>query len=213
MTVSSPRRSATRQRLYQAAVTLFAEQGVSATSVEQIAERAGVAKGTVYYNFSSKTELFEALLRDGIEPLTAALRRSVGAAPGGALAALERMADAGLAFVAEHPDLVRLLMAEQWRSSRPWHPTLVAVRRQVAGVVREVLEDGVKSGELRADLDVELTSGALVGMVVLGALDWRTFHPERRPAEVRRAMSVVLRGQLEAAAGRNEEGRDEEGRR
>lgn len=208
MTTSSPRRSATRQRLYQAAVTLFAEQGLSATTVEQIAERAGVAKGTVYYNFASKTELFEALLRDGVEPLTVALRRSAASAPGGgALGALEEMAGAGLAFVAQHPDFVRLLVAEQWRGGRPWHPTLIAVRRQVAGVVEEVLEDGVKSGELPADLDVELTSGALVGMVVLGALDWQAFHPERRAAEVRRALSAVLRGRL-AAAGRPDDVRD-----
>ena len=45
----STRREATRQKLYEAAVTLIAEQGFSATTVDEIAERAGVAKGTVYY--------------------------------------------------------------------------------------------------------------------------------------------------------------------
>ncbi|MFE7147761.1 TetR/AcrR family transcriptional regulator, partial [Streptomyces albidoflavus] len=55
----SNRRNATRQRLYDAAVTLIAAQGFSATTVEEIAERAGVAKGTVYYNFAGKSELFE----------------------------------------------------------------------------------------------------------------------------------------------------------
>ncbi|WP_062211590.1 TetR/AcrR family transcriptional regulator [Streptomyces sp. NBRC 109706] len=196
MTASSPRRSATRQRLYRAAVTLFAEQGLSATTVEQIAERAGVAKGTVYYNFSSKTEFFEALLRDGVEPLKDALRLSAAAAPGGALDALDAMARAGLGFITENADFTRLLVAEQWRTNRAWHPTLLAVRRQVAGVVEDVLADGVKSGELRSDLDIELVSGALVGMVVLGGLDWLTFHPERELDDVGLALSTVVRGRL-----------------
>ena len=68
------RREATRQKLYEAAVTLIAEQGFSATTVDEIAERAGVAKGTVYYNFASKSVLFEELLRHGVGLLTASLR-------------------------------------------------------------------------------------------------------------------------------------------
>ncbi|MFV2120617.1 TetR/AcrR family transcriptional regulator, partial [Streptomyces sp. Act-28] len=74
MDTQSTRRQATRTRLYEAAVTLIAEQGFSATTVDEIAERAGVAKGTVYYNFKSKTELFEELLRHGVGLLTASLR-------------------------------------------------------------------------------------------------------------------------------------------
>ena len=53
--VSMDRRSASRQKLFDAAVELIAEQGFSATTVDDIALRAGVAKVTVYYNFASKT--------------------------------------------------------------------------------------------------------------------------------------------------------------
>src|SRR4030088_2552948 len=56
--MTTARRQATRQKLYAAAVPLIAEQGFSATTVDEIAERAGVAKGTVYYNFASKNDLF-----------------------------------------------------------------------------------------------------------------------------------------------------------
>ena len=64
------------EKLYEAAVTLIAEQGFSATTVDEIAERAGVAKGTVYYNFASKSVLFEELLRHGVGLLTASLREA-----------------------------------------------------------------------------------------------------------------------------------------
>ena len=84
MTDAAARREATRQRLYEAAVTLIAEQGFSATTVDEIAERAGVAKGTVYYNFASKTVLFEELLRHGVGLLTASFRAAVRGPAAGA---------------------------------------------------------------------------------------------------------------------------------
>ncbi|GAB2929282.1 TetR/AcrR family transcriptional regulator [Streptomyces mayteni] len=201
MTRTSTRRGATRLRLYEAAVTLIAEQGFSSTTVEQIAERAGVAKGTVYYNFASKTELFEGLLRHGVGPLTVALREAAhgSAARGGdTVDALDAMAGAGLDFIIGNPDFTRLLVAEQWRTNRSWHATLLDVRRQLAGVVEEVLQEGVKRGELREDLDVQLIAGAMVGMVVVAALDWQTFHAERPPGEVGTAISQLLRGGLAA---------------
>lgn len=56
------RREATRERLLDAAFELYAEQGVHATPVEQVCERAGFTRGAFYSNFSTKEELFAALM-------------------------------------------------------------------------------------------------------------------------------------------------------
>jgi len=56
------RREATRDRLLDAAFELYAEQGVHATPVEQVCERAGFTRGAFYSNFSTKEELFAALM-------------------------------------------------------------------------------------------------------------------------------------------------------
>ncbi len=56
------RRAATRERLLDAAFEVFAEQGVHASTVEQIAERAGFTRGAFYSNFTTKEELFVALM-------------------------------------------------------------------------------------------------------------------------------------------------------
>ncbi|MEY9950612.1 TetR/AcrR family transcriptional regulator [Leifsonia sp. EB34] len=60
--VESARRQRTRTRLLDAAFDVFAEQGVKAASVETIAEAAGFTRGAFYSNFSSKEELFFALM-------------------------------------------------------------------------------------------------------------------------------------------------------
>jgi AcrR family transcriptional regulator len=56
-----------RERLLEAAAKVFAERGYQAASVDEIAAAAGLSKGAVYWNFSSKDELFHALLEERID--------------------------------------------------------------------------------------------------------------------------------------------------
>jgi len=61
----SPRRTRTRERLLDAAYAVFAEHGVHAATVELICERAGFTRGAFYSNFTTKEELFFALVERG----------------------------------------------------------------------------------------------------------------------------------------------------
>lgn len=199
-----PRRKTTRERLYEAAVTLIAEQGFSSTTVEEIAERAGVAKGTVYYNFASKTVLFEELLRYGVELLSAALQGAADAtaARGGSrVEALDAMIRAGLVFIERHPAFTQLYVAELWRTNRVWQPTLLLARKQALAVVESVLREAVDGGELSADTDIPITAAAVVGMVVVTALDWQSFQRDRSVEEVHRALSRLLQGRVSGTGG------------
>lgn len=199
MDTSSTRRGATRQRLYEAAVTLIAEQGFSSTTVDEIADRAGVAKGTVYYNFRSKTELFEQLLRHGVDRLTAELQRAADdtvAAGGSRVDALDAMVRSGLHFIDRYPAFTQLYVAELWRTNRSWRPTLVTLRSQVIAVVETVLRDAVAKQELSEEIDVPLTAAALVGMVLVSALDWQSFQPDRSLDEVHGALALLMQGRI-----------------
>ncbi|MEW2132814.1 TetR/AcrR family transcriptional regulator [Streptomyces sp. NPDC005435] len=195
----STRREATRQRLYEAAVTLIAEQGFSATTVDEIAERAGVAKGTVYYNFASKSVLFEELLRHGVGLLTASLREAserTAAEGGSGVDALDAMIRAGLEFIDRYPAFTQLYVAELWRTNRAWQSTLMVVRQEAVAVVENVLREGVAAGEFSPEIDVQLTAAALVGMVLVAALDWQAFQPERSLDDVHAALSRLLQGRV-----------------
>ncbi|GAA4048100.1 TetR/AcrR family transcriptional regulator [Streptomyces shaanxiensis] len=195
----STRREATRQKLYEAAVTLIAEQGFSATTVDEIAERAGVAKGTVYYNFASKSVLFEELLRHGVELLTASLREAAEGTErdgGTKVDALDAMIRAGLVFIDRYPSFTQLYVAELWRTNRAWQSTLMVVRQQAVAVVEGVLREGVEKGEFSEEIDVPLTASALVGMVLVAALDWKSFQPERSLDDVHSALSRLLQGRV-----------------
>ncbi|WP_274557440.1 TetR/AcrR family transcriptional regulator [Streptomyces spiramyceticus] len=199
MESSRTRRETTRQKLYEAAVTLIAEQGFSSTTVDQIAERAGVAKGTVYYNFKSKTELFEELLRHGVGLLTASLQAAADETDergGTKVEALDAMIRAGLGFIDRYPAFTQLYVAELWRTNRAWQSTLLVVRQEAVAVVETVLREAVHNGELNEEIDIPLTAAALVGMVLVAALDWQAFQRERSIDDVHSALSRLLHGRV-----------------
>ncbi|MFE9690502.1 TetR/AcrR family transcriptional regulator [Micromonospora sp. NPDC005806] len=187
----SRRREDTRQRLFVAAVELIAEQGFSATTVDDIAARAGVAKGTVYYNFESKTALFEELLRHGIGLLTADFRAAVdGLPPREALAALVR---AELEYIRRYRAFAQLLLSEMWRTNREWQQTLRLLRGEAIEVIAETVRAGVASGDLPADLDVRTASSALFGVGLVVAVDWLVFQPDRPIEDVQESLLGIVR--------------------
>lgn len=64
----------TRHKLLDAAETVFLRQGVSRTSLADIATEAGATRGAIYWHFKDKTDLFQAMMERVIWPLEEALR-------------------------------------------------------------------------------------------------------------------------------------------
>ena len=52
----------TKRKIFETSMKLFAEKGYDATSIEDITANVGVAKGTLYYHFTSKEEIFNFLV-------------------------------------------------------------------------------------------------------------------------------------------------------
>ena len=59
----------TKRKIFEASMKLFAEKGYDGTSIEEITSAVGVAKGTLYYHFSSKEEIFNFLIEEGMNLL------------------------------------------------------------------------------------------------------------------------------------------------
>lgn len=67
--------AATRDRILDAAEQLFAEHGVSRTTLQHIATAAGVTRGAIYWHFDDKVALFNAMIERAVMPLEVALAR------------------------------------------------------------------------------------------------------------------------------------------
>ena len=81
---SEAEREVKRQAILDAALEVFSEKGYAATRLDDVAARAGIAKGTIYLYVSSKQELFEELVRSGIGGADRGARsEGAGARPAG----------------------------------------------------------------------------------------------------------------------------------
>src|SRR6476659_4011941 len=105
---------ARRQAILRAALSVFAAHGFEAARLDDVAARAGVAKGTLYLYFQDKAALFEALVRNAVSPLLEHMRRIAAAPDISPLRALETFFAVFEKEVlgTERKLLLRLIMAE-----------------------------------------------------------------------------------------------------
>jgi AcrR family transcriptional regulator len=151
----------TRARLLRAAQELIEEGGYGTASVAAIAERAGVAAGTLYRHFDSKEGLFVELFRAVCSREERAMRAAAAAMESSsAVARLEEVLANFAERALRNPRLAWALIAE------PVDPLVdaerLAYRARYAAVVADELRAGIAGGELPVQ-DVELTAAALVG--------------------------------------------------
>jgi AcrR family transcriptional regulator len=184
----------TRARLLAAAQELMEEGGYGAASVVAIAERAGVASGTLYRHFASKEELFVEVFRSVCAREERAMRTAAKgtAASGGVGAWLQTVLGTFARRALSNPRLAWALIAE------PVDPRVdaerLAYRARYAAVISEGLETGIASGELPAQ-DVRLTAAALVGgcgEALAGPLS-PVGSDDHRPEEIVDALRTFVR--------------------
>lgn len=100
------------EAILDVAVQVFADRGFAAADVQEIADKAGVGKGTIYRHFESKERLFLAAAELGVTKL----RAQINAAADAATDPLERIRAAMIAFLAffdQHPEFVELVIQER----------------------------------------------------------------------------------------------------
>ncbi len=191
----STRSDTTKTRMYDAALALIAEKGFAGTTVDEIAERAGVAKGTVYYHFAGKAELVEALIVEKLTPVDDKFRASVASAPDPATA-LETLVRGELEWIRDNRSFAKLMVTELWREERMWHRTLFELRHRIVDHFRDAIAAGIDAGVFRSDIDPQFAASALFGMTVTSALDWLIFEPGQSlddvAEQIRRLTSMAV---------------------
>ena len=196
-----------RERILDAAMRHFAEDGYRGARIEDIASEVGVAKGTVFLDFSSKEGLFLAAFQRAVAMLPAWLEAPPDVVEGGFWATLDWWLERTEDFVQADP--VPHRVAQIGRND-----TGLGLRRPIDRFMRsedpfgtlEFVEFGVRRGEVREDVDVEMLASMLDWVaerfqdaLVDEELDPGLIHrrPERRKMRIKEFVEV-LRGGIEA---------------
>ena len=181
-----------RGAIVEAAMEEFISRGFAATRLDDIAKRAGVAKGTIYLHFKDKESMFEELIRTAIVPLVSRL----GAAPPRPDASVRDMIEAfAKTFIEQvattrRGDIVRLIVAEG-----PRFPAVAdfyyreVVSRGLAGM-RALIELGISSGEIThkelARFPQILVAPALIAVI------WQSLFSKHAPLDAFEMFRVHL---------------------
>jgi AcrR family transcriptional regulator len=171
-----------RQAIIEAALDEFIARGFAATRLDDIAKRAGVAKGTIYLHFKDKESMFEELIRTAIVPLIGRMHKPPPTG-GSVRDAVESFAKVFIEEVAStrRGDIVRVIVSEG-----PRFPAIAdfyyreVVSRGLAGM-RALIELGIARGEIKhknlARFPQILVAPALIAVI------WQSLFSRHAPLD------------------------------
>jgi AcrR family transcriptional regulator len=151
----------TRQRLLECAWQQFLEKGYDETTVEDITEAADVAKGTFFNYFSTKEAVLDDLALWRLDQLGQQVRDDTLVSPDGApptaVARIKRLVSAFAGEFFPDSDLPRHLLL-----ARISAPIKHESAHRLGSMMRELVEQGQQSGEVRGDIDADLIARLLM---------------------------------------------------
>jgi AcrR family transcriptional regulator len=171
-----------RRQLLEVALGVFAGGGFHRTSMDDVAEAAGVTKPVLYQHFRSKRDLYLELLRD----VGGQLMDAIGQATGGAAGPREQV-EAGFAayfrFVGEHPDAFRVLFGSGSRRDRQFAETVREVEGAIADAIAVLIEADVDADHRR------LLAHGIVGLAEGTGRHWMASGQDLDPDQVARRIA------------------------
>jgi AcrR family transcriptional regulator len=159
-----------KSAILSAALAVFSEKGIEATSIEDIRQRSQASVGSIYHHFGNKEGIAAALFAQGLDSYWQQIKANVAEA-GNAEFAIHAIVSTHLNWIVEQPDMARFLFARRQAVSAEHDD---AIRQRTASHFKEVFEKlkpWFKQGVLRR-LPIELYGPLLLGPSQELARNW-----------------------------------------
>src|ERR1700722_4141630 len=196
------RRKAERPKeILEAAFAEFSRSGYAATTLDQVADRAGVTKGTIYVYFESKEHLFISMVREGTKEALDTVQ-DMSALQEGSTADLLR---AQFSFIYQHivedrcrREVVRMLIAEAPRFPELADRYHQEILRPCLDMLRQAIQRGMDRGEFRKSAIVDLPQIVIAPIALVDI--WMMMFDDRQPLDMKAYfnahLDLVLNGLL-----------------
>jgi AcrR family transcriptional regulator len=166
-----------KEKIILAAISEFAKDGFEKASIDAIALRAKVAKGTVFYHFKSKNELFEKIVDEGYKKLEEIVKKKIENLES-EREKIEKIIEIEIDFIHKYRDLFSIYLGDTIKKVTTFE------------IINRVLKNGIKNGEFRKDLDINTVSVALFWMTAMTCLN-------SKDIKAKEIKDLVLKGILQ----------------
>jgi len=157
-----------RKEILEVAVTIFAEKGYEATSVDEIVEKAGIAKGTFYYYFRTKEELFHEIIDEGVGTLYQLMDKSIQNL-NTKEEKIRKILEIEIDFFKQYRDFCLVFVGEFWSYKERWHQDIEKVQAKYMDLINKIF------GEVKTH---KIKGAVLFWLGATMSLHWQTFEPK-----------------------------------
>jgi TetR/AcrR family fatty acid metabolism transcriptional regulator len=188
-----------RESIIQAAIEVFSKKGFQAAGISEIAQRAGVADGTIYQYFKNKEDLFFSIPIEKTNEFRSKVELHLKGISG-ALNKIRKFVWYFLYFFKTNPEYGRLLMLEMRVNKSFVKTETYDFLKQSVSSVLEIIEEGQKEGVIRKDVDIYLLRHLILGILEHMVTRWLLKEGKYDLLEHHQGVSRLLIEGLSASA-------------
>ena len=141
----------TKRKIFETSMKLFAEKGYDATSIEEITATVGVAKGTLYYHFASKEEIFNFLIEEGIKLLQNSVDIKT-AKHSNYIDKIKAIVLIQIKIVAKYENIITIILSQFWGTEQRNKKCQNLVYEYI-GQIEKIVQEGIEKGEIKERKD------------------------------------------------------------
>ena len=172
----------TRERILDAAEDVFNEKGVSRTTLNEIAEAAGVTRGAIYWHFKNKVELFEAMCARVRGPMKELVEKTADKNTEDPLEQLSAGHENFMQGVIDNPHYRKVLNILFHKCEYTDESDVIVIQQKewqtyISSMIQNTLDNAQLKRQLPADLDIRLAA-RLMGFTFSGLLRSWLFMPD-----------------------------------
>jgi len=152
----------TKRKIFETSMKLFAEKGYEATSIEEITATVGVAKGTLYYHFSSKEEIFNFLIEEGIKLLQNSIDIKTSKR-NNYIDKIKAIVLIQIKIVAKYEDIITILLSQFWGNEER-HKKCQNLVFDYIGKIEKIVQEGMEKEEIKKG-EVSAIASEIYGLI------------------------------------------------
>ena len=136
----------TKRKIFEASMELFAKKGYEATSVEEITSVVGVAKGTLYYHFSTKEEIFYFLVEEGMKLLKNSIAIKTSKLEN-SLDKLKAVILIQIKVIKKYENFISIILSQIW-GQEPRNKKCREYVFEYITMIEDIVKEGIENQEL-----------------------------------------------------------------